>query len=205
MKQTRIILILFLFMVQFSCSQKQNMNYSIAEDEKKILLHIKQSAQKIKKYISEHPGYNSNITFLIDMSIFSGHYRFFVFDLQKDSILRKGLVAHGKGSDNDYPHPLHFSNTEGSYCTSLGMYKIGEHYIGDYGKAYRLYGLDSSNSLAYERSIVLHKYQSVPDKEQNRPICLSLGCPMVSYQFFEYLEFIIDNSSQNILLYIYTS
>jgi len=191
--------------VIFSCSKKHNTNYIVNEDQEHILLHVKQSANQIRNYISENPGYNSKIAFLIDMSVFSGHNRFFVFDLQKDSIINEGLVAHGKGSDTPYPTPLNFSNTEGSYCTSLGIYKIAESYVGDYGKAYKLYGLDPTNSNAYQRSIVLHKYKSVPDNEQQKPICLSLGCPMVSYHFFEYLEFIIDNSSKNILLYIYIS
>ncbi len=194
----------FLFVV-ISCSQKQNRSYVIDKDEKKIHHHLKESADQIRYFTKEHLGYNTKIAFLIDMSVFSGHNRFFVYDLKKDTIMNEGLVAHGKGSDAPYPQPLIFSNTEGSYCTSLGIYKVAESYVGDYGKSYKLYGLESTNSNAYQRSIVLHKYRSVPDTEQNSPICLSLGCPMVSYRFFEYLEFIIDNSTQNILLYIYTS
>lgn len=41
--------------------------------------------------------------------------------------------------------------------TSLGRYVIVGQYSGKYGKAYRLAGLDVSNSNAISRSIVFHK------------------------------------------------
>jgi hypothetical protein len=63
--------------------------------------------------------------------------------------------------------------------------------------------LDKTNSNAYTRNIVLHKYSWVPLDVQEEPICNSLGCPMVNEKYFERIENILDNSEKNIILYIY--
>jgi hypothetical protein len=80
---------------------------------------------------------------------------------------------------------------------------IKNSYNGDFGKAYRLIGMDNTNSNALSRAIVLHRYSKVPDSETINPIVLSLGCPMVSDSFFSTLEKYIDSSEKNIVLYIY--
>ncbi|CAD0009831.1 peptidase [Flavobacterium chungangense] len=90
-----------------------------------------------------------------------------------------------------------------SNCTSLGIYSIGNNYNGIFGKAYRLSGLDETNSNAFKRAIVLHYYSAVPYEEQDRSISRSHGCPMVNEQFFKRIEKIIDSSKSNILLDIY--
>ncbi len=113
------------------------------------------------------------------------------------------MVAHGINSNENARGEMTFSNQEGSYCSSLGMYRIGASYKGRFGKSYQLAGLDSTNSLALKRAIVLHQYNCVPDKEQSAPICNSLGCPMVSPAFFSVLEKLIDKSPEKILLSIY--
>jgi hypothetical protein len=148
-------------------------------------------------------GYNTKIVFLVDMGPPSGKYRFFVADLEKDSLLLAGLVAHGSGNHTFAVAPS-FSNTDGSGCTSLGRYRIGAPYTGHFGRAYKLYGLDSSNSQAFRRNIVLHSFSYVPEAETDPyPICNSLGCPMVSPGFLQQLEPLIDHSPHPILLWIF--
>ncbi len=158
--------------------------------------------QKATAFLERNRNYNQNLVFLIDMRIPSGNYRFFVHDLQQDSMLHRALVAHGSGSviSDD---SLVFSNTPNSYQTSLGNYKIGASYSGNFGKSYKLHGLDATNNKAYQRYVVLHPYSCVPDEEQPYPICESLGCPMVSHRFMETLYSIIDHSSRPILMVIY--
>jgi hypothetical protein len=122
----------------------------------------------------------------------------------RNAIIDEGLTAHGSGSDTimaGVPQ-LQFSNRDDSYMTSLGKYLVGKSYMGEYGKSYRLYGLDETNSNAVERGIVLHAYTAIPDEEQVYPIARSSGCPMVSQAFFRRLGKIIDASSKKILLYI---
>lgn len=133
----------------------------------------------------------------------SGKDRFFIYDLKKDSILHSGLVTHGRCNElwND---GRMYSNEVGSACTSPGKYKVGKPYQGVFGLAYKLYGLDSTNSNAFKRYVVLHSHECVPDGEVDPlPICRSDGCPTVSENFLKKLAGIIDKSSKPVLLWIY--
>jgi hypothetical protein len=148
-------------------------------------------------------GYSTKFCFLIDMTIASGRDRFFVYDLENKAVAYSGLVAHGCCNETFISHPK-FSNSSSSGCSSLGKYKVGAFYTGKYGPSYRLYGLESSNSNAFQRGVVIHGYDCVPDKEiYPMVLCNSLGCPMVSYNFFDRLSRIIDHSEKPILLWIY--
>ena len=167
--------------------------------EQRLLDRVK----TIKQFIGTNSKYNNELAFFIDMRVMSGKNRFIVYDLKNNKILDQGLVAHGIGSETDNKPELKFSNNGSSFCTSLGKYSIGKNYIGKYGKAYKLYGLDASNSNAFARSIVLHKYDKVPYEEQERAIVHSLGCPMVNELYYDRIEKIIDNSKRNIIMDIY--
>ena len=164
---------------------------------------IDAQVKEIKKVIQSNSKYNKEIAFFIDMKIPSGKNRFFVYDLKEDITIDQGLVAHGSGSETGIKGKLKFSNTNNSLATSLGKYYISNSYIGRFGKAYKLYGLDKTNSNAFDRAIVLHKYFDVPYEEQTEYICNSYGCPMVNEKYFKRIEKIIDNSKTNILLVIY--
>lgn len=159
--------------------------------------------REVKQFLRRHPGYNQHTAFLIDMNRPSGLYRFYVVNLRNDSITHTGLVAQGSNTTQTEQGMLRFSNEINSNCTSLGKYKISFAYNGNFGKAYKLIGLDTTNSNAFARAVVLHKYSAVPDEEQDYPIVPSLGCPMVSHHFFGQLESIIDNSSKPILMEIW--
>jgi len=137
------------------------------------------------------------------MRLPSGKKRFFVYDLERDSVEIAGLVTHGSGSEGESDE-LVFSNTPNSYCTSLGKYKIGNGYNGRFGLAYKLYGLDKTNSKAFDRFVVLHAHECVPNDEiAPLSICLSQGCPTVSPAFLTQLKTCIDQSEKPILLWIY--
>jgi hypothetical protein len=167
--------------------------------EQRLLDRVK----TIKQFIGTNSKYNNELAFFIDMRVMSGKNRFIVYDLKNDKIVDQGLVAHGIGSETENKPELKFSNNGSSFCTSLGKYSIGKNYVGKYGKAYKLYGLDATNSNAFARSIVLHKYDKVPYEEQERAIVHSLGCPMVNELYYDRIEKIIDKSKRNIILDIY--
>jgi hypothetical protein len=160
-------------------------------------------ASIIKKFVANHPNFNKEIVFLIDMKIKSGKNRFFVYDLKNNTIIDQGLVAHGIGSETQTEGQLLFSNEPNSLCTSLGKYYIGASYNGKFGKSYKLYGLEQSNNNALRRNIVIHKYGKVPGEEQDAPICKSFGCPMINEVFYARIEKLIDESKSKILLDIY--
>ena len=147
-------------------------------------------------------GYNTRTCFLIDMSLPAGQNRFFIYDLQKDSVTGAGLVAHGNCFEN-WLEGRRYSNEVGSGCTSLGRYRVGAPYTGKWGYSYRLHGLDSSNSKALERTVVLHSHSCVPESETAGEICQSNGCPTVSPGMLQQLKKIINASPRPLLLWIF--
>lgn len=166
------------------------------------LLRVAERAAVYRPWLQSH-GYNSELCFLVDMGMPSGKARFFVYNLRKDSVVLAGMVAHGSGTA-DFSVTPSFSNVLGSGCTSLGRYKIGYPYKGQFGRAYKLYGLDTSNSQAFSRNVVLHSWSGVPEGETYPyPICNSRGCPMVSPAFLKQLEVIIDKSGKPMGLCIF--
>ena len=161
------------------------------------------SVATIAEIFCKKNKYNSRFCYLIDMSILSGRNRFFVYDMKEDSVVESSLVAHGCCNEI-FLAKAKFSNKPGCGCSSLGKYKIGSKYNGKFGVAYKLYGLESTNSNAFERNIVLHSYYLVPEKEIDPiTICNSLGCPMVSKNFLIKLSAKIDNAAAPILLWIF--
>jgi hypothetical protein len=167
-----------------------------------VMSRLKEKAFVAKNFVDEN-GFDINYCFLIDMRLPSGKNRFFIYNLLKDSLEAAGLVTHGKGSQSESGE-LIFSNTPNSNCTSLGKYKIGKSYNGNFGLSYKLIGLDKTNSKAFGRSVVLHSYCGVPKTEvYPAPITLSEGCPVVSTTFFTQVKTYIDESQAPILLWIY--
>lgn len=168
-------------------------------------VHVKQRVLTHAATISKHAkanNYNTEYCFLIDMKVTSGKNRFFVYNLEKDSIELTGLVTHGRGKTNS--NNIQFSNAEGSLCTSLGKYKIGSSYTGKFGLAYKLYGLDATNNNAFARFVVLHAHTCVPNEETDPfPICESQGCPTVAPAFLTQLAKFINKADKPIMLSIY--
>jgi hypothetical protein len=172
---------------------------AVERDEALILLN---RVREARGYI-EGKNFSTRYCFLIDMGIHCGKKRFFVYDLLTNKVVYSGLVSHGSGGV-DYSLDPKFSNGPGSGCSSLGKYRVGEVYYGQYGKSYKLYGLESSNSNAYRRAVVLHGYNCVPDEEiYPKGICNTSGCAGVSPNFLKQLSTIIDESQKPILLWIF--
>ena len=153
---------------------------------------------------------NTEICILIDMSVHSGKDRLFVYDMVNDSLLRSGLCSHGccdnEWSEDDSKTDPVFSNTPESHCSSLGKYKVGKRGYSNWGihVNYKLHGLESTNSNAYDRLIVLHSWDMVPEEEcypNGTPE--GWGCPAVSNSDMRYLDKIFRSSDKPILLWIY--
>ena len=75
----------------------------------------------------------------------------------KDLVLRS-LCAHGYGKGSTARRPV-FSNEVGSFCSSLGHYRVGKEKTMSKPtgrKALLLYGKDKSNSKALQRGILIH-------------------------------------------------
>jgi hypothetical protein len=147
-------------------------------------------------------GFNDNICFMVDMSLPSGQNRFFVYNLKKDTLQNSGLVTHGR-CNLSWLEGRKYGNTVGCGCTSLGKYKIGYSYNGRFGLAFKLYGLDKTNDKAFDRFVVLHAHECVPETEIADDICQSDGCPTVAPGYLQQLKPIIANSKKPVLLWIF--
>ena len=204
-KNIFILLLSGVFCISFACRNNEekpstttNSKPAYSYEEK-----LKSEITEIRRFLGKSAKYNSDVAFFLDMRIESGKNRFFIYDLKHNKLINRGLVGHGSGSETGIPGKLQFSNAKNSNSSSLGKYAIGGSYSGRFGKAYKLYGLDKTNSNAFDRNIVLHKYADVPFEEQIKPICNSLGCPMVNEKFFEVIEKTIDASKKKIILVMY--
>ncbi len=189
--------VLLLLLLIFSCDSKSQemVNKSIPLIPVEKIEHVKNFVKGTK--------YNPELAIFINFRIPSNKFRFFIYDLKNHKILEKAIVAHGSGSVVKGTKDLVFSNTENSYQSSLGKYEIGSSYKGTFGKAYRLKGIDKTNSNALKRAIVLHSYYCISDVETKELACLSLGCPMLSPNFFKVAEKYIDTSKKPIIIYAF--
>jgi hypothetical protein len=151
-------------------------------------------------------GLNTEVGIFIDLGLNSGFYRCWVIGYSDGVIRHQGLVAHGSGKSNWLPTGTRqYSNEKGSLLSSLGKYKTGPSYSGQYGLAYRLYGLEASNSNAYSRAIVLHAHRAIPEVQSSKALFQSWGCPSVSPGFLKKLSAIIDKSDKPVLVWIFDS
>jgi hypothetical protein len=198
-------ILLCIFCLSFTLISSHKKTFTEKEiNNNSTLVTLKNHAITLKQFCkSSH--FDTSVCFLIDMNIPNGKNRFFVYSFKKDSVLLSGLVAHGNSSSLFYQKEVKFSNQLNSYCSSQGRYKIGESYYGRFGLAYKLYGLDTSNSNAYNRFVVLHAHSCVPDKEVYPDfICNSLGCPTVSPNFLKTLqEQYLLKTKQPVCMWIY--
>lgn len=115
---------------------------------------------------------------VIDFSRPSTERRLWVIDLRTRELLFEEHVSHGRNSGHNVP--TSFSNEEGSYKSSLGLFRAAEGYYGKHGYSLRLDGLEKGfNDRARERAIVVHGAAYVNPaiaKKQGR-LGRSLGCP----------------------------
>lgn len=153
-------------------------------------------------------GYNTNYCILIDFSIHSGKNRFFLWDFKGDSIALKTLCCHGIGGGSTRSTPK-FSNVVGSNCSSLGMYRLGARSYSNWGinVHYKMHGLNSTNSNAYQRIVVLHSHKPMPTREiypQHLPLGWSQGCPVIDDVSMKTLDNLLK-TEHNMLLWIYTN
>lgn len=143
---------------------------------------------------------SSPVVFYADLSKPSGSYRFFIIDLRDSTILDKGLCCNGR---TDASGKVLFSNAYGSQCSSEGMYRIGNAYSGNFGKAFKLHGLSPTNSNAFNRFIVLHAYWKIPRRPMGIGIVKSEGCPTVNPEFLDVLGACIEKAPKPTLLFIF--
>ena len=154
-------------------------------------------------------GFNQDFYFLLDFSVHSGKNRFYVYDFKTNTIVNQNVVTHGSCDvfqDNPEKYKkAKFSNADGSHCSSKGKYKIGKRDYSSWGinVKYWLHGLESTNTNAEKRVVVLHSWDAVSNEEIfPRYAPLSWGCPAVSDDFMKVLDEKLKVTNQPVLLWI---
>ena len=138
---------------------------------------------------------------VIDYSLPSTARRLWVFDMRDGKLLHHELVAHGRGSGDNYA--TSFSNQADSHQTSLGLFRTAETYVGGNGYSLRLDGLEPGvNDNARARAIVMHGAWYVDPSlaaKQGR-LGRSYGCPALREQV---ARVVIDELKDRNLLFSY--
>jgi hypothetical protein len=152
-----------------------------------------------ERYPGSHPRYWG----IVNFDLHSAKPRLVVFDVISGAD-SSYLCAHGKGSEGkkDDGFADVFSNKKGSNASSLGIYRCAETYQGKNGYSLRLDGLESTNSRARSRKIVVHgaDYVSEEFAKKYKRIGRSEGCPALDHK---YSRTVIDQLKQGSFLILW--
>lgn len=161
---------------------------------------IHNKAREAKAFVKKN-DMNADWCMLLDFSYDLYTRRLIVYDLKNDKILRRELVSHGNGAGSTPFNPV-FSNVPGSNCSSLGKYRVGKRSYSNWGIHihYKLHGLESTNSNAFKRIVVLHSYEYA---YCDYPTFASNGCPIVCDDVMRYLDTELQKATKPTLLWIF--
>ena len=151
---------------------------------------------------SRQPGQTASPRLaVIDYSLASTVPRLWVFDLQRNKLLFREVVAHGQGTGENMARA--FSNRDGSHQSSLGLFRTTETYQGGNGYSLRMQGLEpGTNDAAMSRAIVMHgaPYVNVSNARKQGRLGRSWGCPAVRP---EVAQAVIDSLKNGQMIFSY--
>jgi hypothetical protein len=187
-----LILHIFILLSTFSYGQLNN----------KLL----KKATEAKAFCKKN-NMNTEYCFLIDFSIHSGKNRFFIYNFKTNTVVKSGLACHGIGKNSTTEKPI-YSNEVGSNCSSLGKYKIGKRAYSNWGINihYKMHGLESTNSNAFKRQVVLHSYSYVSETElspNHLTMGWSQGCPVLANGLMKTIDGLLLKTKKPTLIWIY--
>jgi hypothetical protein len=137
---------------------------------------------------------------IVDLSQSSRKKRFYIIDMENDSLVWNTFVAHGKNSGLD--EATRFSNATNSEESSLGFYLTGSTYTGKHGLSLRISGQEKGfNDNAEARGIVVHGASYVNAARANSSYMgRSQGCPALpEHEYAQVIRMIKEGS----VLFVY--
>lgn len=169
-----------------------------------LLARVRERAEELRAFC-RNEGYNTDIALFVDLSRHSGRCRFVVWDFVQGRAIVVAPVSHGSGSRKSHERSAYarLSNEDGSHLSSVGRALIAERYEGRYGVAYRLDGLDATNSNLRPRCVVLHGWEHTT----SYPIFPfattgSWGCPVLSRRMMRRVDEVL-RSRNRVVLYTF--
>jgi len=128
------------------------MLWSFCTVSTKVPPSAREKALSIKKRL----GLSDGNIIIVDYGKQSCEDRLYIYNTLDMKCIYSGAVLHGCGGKST-PQKPEFSNEKGSNCSSLGLYKIAEKSRTNIAyPCLRLDGLDSTNSNARKRGILIH-------------------------------------------------
>lgn len=153
----------------------------------------KERASKLLEFCRKE-GYNTRIALFVDLSLHSGRRRFVAWSFERNAPLFTAPVSHGSGSQKSHVRSAYarLSNEDGSHLSSVGRALVAERYEGRYGVAYRLDGLEATNSNLRPRCVVLHGWEHTTSYPIF-PLATtgSFGCPVLSRSMMKRVDELI--------------
>ena len=166
-----------------------------------LLKHIRERVCMLRAWCCCR-GYNSRIALFVDLSLHSGRNRFVVWDFEAEKPLLICPVSHGSGSAKSHVRSAYarISNEDGSHLSSVGRAVVAERYEGRYGIAYRLDGLDATNSNIRSRYVVLHGWEHTTSYPI-WPIATvgSFGCPVLSRRMMRRVDELLQREDRVVI------
>ena len=169
-----------------------------------MLARVRERAEHLLAFCRKE-GYNTEVALFVDLARHSGRCRFVVWDFVHDRAILVAPVSHGSGSRESHVRSAYarLSNEDGSHLSSVGRALVAERYEGRYGVAYRLDGLDATNSNLRPRCVVLHGWEHTT----SYPIFPfatvgSWGCPVLSRKMMRRVDEILE-SKRGVVLYMF--
>lgn len=204
----------------WSCSPKDDKKKSASVNEFKSEIVTEAESREVTDYSNfykeaqqycKNNKLNQNKFILIDLRVHSGLKRFFVYDFNKNAVVKSYMVSHGCGNNRwggtaSKENPI-ISNELDSHCSSLGKYVILDRGVSQWGIKvnYILKGKEKSNSNAASRAIVLHSWEAIPDNEvfpEGTPE--GWGCPAVSNESMKEIDELLQ-TNKKVLMWIIKS
>ena len=165
---------------------------------------VAKRAEALREFCCKE-GYNTDVVLFVDASRHSGRRRFVAWSFERNAPMFTCPVSLGSGAKESHVRSAYaeFSNNEGSHLSSLGRAIVAERYEGRYGVAYRLDGLDESNSNLRPRCVVLHGWEHTTSYPiWPRSTVGSHGCPVLSLAMMQSLDEILQ-SRQRVVIEIF--
>jgi hypothetical protein len=145
---------------------------------------------------------NSGILTIVDFSQSSKNKRLYVIDLLHKILLFNTYVAHGRNTGDEFAKS--FSNTSGSYKSSLGFYVTKEEQSGaSVGLSLLLDGVEKGfNDNARKREIIIHgaAYATENFIRKTGRLGRSFGCPSLPPDL---IKPVIETIKEGTCLFIY--
>lgn len=170
---------------------------------------IPQIAQQAEAF-AKQKGLNEKYCLLVDYALPSGQPRVFLWSFVDHKVQFAAHTMHGPGKGSTPQHAV-LSNQSGSHCSAPGPFKVTKEHGHINSTGYFLSGLDSKNSNARERGLMLHGAYIVDLDLENNCEYLRLdalwcaGCVTISTDEMDYLGQIIESEPKCLLLWSFCS